>query len=304
MAWSGVALSSAETTNKAADKPLLGGLQAGDTYSAGRWVATTTGVFTDTDITDAQTPVDLAFDRYHHARTQVDSGSAGTAFSLLADLGATPGDVDGVLFVDHNLGTTMGGGTVTAQIADDSAFSTNLQTLASHTVTASDDTRFAMWSLNDGTNNPARISGARYWRFTFSMSSSGAPAVGEVWLVRRRQLIHAPRMPYDDTGAMDIVTENSSGGVIFSYVDAERKAVRDVIIDNADSTETTDLEGWWDDRSGGKAFIWCEVPGTSPHLFHIMKLTNNRHAGPIQVGSYRVWSIPMTEQAPHLALES
>jgi len=313
MAFSGGPLSSAELANKAADKPIINGRQAGDLTSAvTKWVVgTITGTTAALDDTDPQFPAKLALDRKHHAATRPDT--ADTLFTFAVSLLEQPTDpinsnkiaVDMIHMMETNFGD-LGGATLVFQVADDILHLTNNTTVATLVYASGSDAnvRRTILDLDDGTNDPARIV-SQFWRIGITLGASGIPQIGEFWLGRRRQLIHQTQRPATDLNQQSTIIGNESdSGVLQEYTKSVGKAVRNDLIVNNDTVELSDINGWWSDGvRAGRGFTYIEKPETAQDTFHVFKVSDNAKRLPLVGPVDREFALSLIEQGPHLELE-
>lgn len=251
MAWSSAALAAQETTDFAADLPILVGSNVGDTLASARWNAT--GSLADADATATNYPATLGMDRKGNHLTK--PSTAGTTRYWMADLGASVGDFDVAMLIGHNMGT-IGDGTAVLEIADDNAFTSNLQTIGTFDPDPdTSDARIVLTTLKHTGAVPLRYSGARYVRLNFTFSGSQTPQFGELWLGRRRQLSVAPLLVgYDNTGEESTRREfvADDGNATLYGIGPRRKVVpAEFVLGTSHSAEVGTVLSWWDECYGG-----------------------------------------------------
>jgi len=261
MAWSGADISAADLAFAAADKPILAGINALRAPQAASWG---TGPST-ADRVDADYPASRLYDGRTHLRTRPSAAAASHWLSV--QLSATVADFDGVLIVNHNLS----GKQIDVRIANNSTWSSGNETIA--TTTPSDNSRVAFLDLQDaGASVAQRFSGVPYF-FLFLFGTSWTPEIGEIWLIRRRQMEHFPRLPFDpNMYAADYVARQTKSGAISTYVNHEGRQDLSASF-SADSTSEKDEFNSFiiDSGYGSKPFVWIEKPASEPEKFRIIQ---------------------------------
>lgn len=307
MAWSSAALSAQETTDFAADLPILIGTNPGDNVADARWNAT--GSLADADTSASGYPAAAGIDRKGNELTK--PSSAGTTRYWMADLGATPPDIDCAILFSHNLGA-IGSGTVALQFADDAAFTVNLITVGTFNPNPDTDTRRAvLFSLFHTGAVPLRYSLARYVRLVFTFGSSQTPQFGEIWLGRRRQLSAAALLSgYDneeeESGAEEF--EADDGNVRLYALSPRRRVVSAQFkLGTGNSGEAGVVKSWWSDCKGAsKPCVIVLQPSSAPQDTAMLVTASRRLARPILAlpsssWSKRDWSVQFREADTFLA---
>ena len=141
MAWSAAALGAQEIADATANYPCLVGIHAGDSIVDARW--NETGSLADDDTSETGYPASNAADRRGDVPTKPDA--AASTWYWMIDLGAAAADFDMAAIFGHNFGT-IGGLTVTLEIADDNAFTSGHETIATWTPLTS-NTRLVSYAL-------------------------------------------------------------------------------------------------------------------------------------------------------------
>lgn len=302
MAWSSAVLTSDEVTLAAADKPLLAAKNAAASVSATSQWRTSGSWASGSDGTHADYPATNGYDFGGDHDTR--PSSAQTTWYYLMQWASGAPDFDLAVILGHNFGT-IGGLTVTLEIADDNAFTTNLQTIATWTPGTSND-RLVSLSLKHTGSNALRYSTVPYARMKLTKGSSFTPQFTEIWLGRRRQLRHAANRPHglDNTrsGVSEFVSQ--SGGMVrttFYKGQAERRFQWDV----ANATEISDVKSWWSESEyGTRPFIYIEKPNANPGDAHFMWSESDGLSLPEVGPGHRLFDLPMVEQTPFLSAEA
>lgn len=307
MAWSTADVGATELALMALDKPIISAANALYDADAVEWSAA--GSFAGADITLSGYPIARAYDGHTHLQTK--PNAAATTQYLLFNLDSAATDIDFIAIMGHNFGT-IGGLTVTAEISDVSTFSgadPSTKEIASWSPGSSND-RLIELELNhsgSGSSNAQRYSTVPYFRLKMTKVSSFTPAIGEIILGRRRQLKHAPNMPWDDKNLSSEVRRTTSvSGVVTQYVFHKGRRELEANFNPHEVTYKDQFETWFksDAAFGTRPFIWIDEPSTSPEAYHLMVLEPEFQfpgVGPHE----RNYKIKAVEQGPHfLALES
>lgn len=299
MAWSSAELSSDEQTYAAADKPILGANAAAGELVASRWTATDSGTFSSTDITDSDKPISRLFDGLPGLQTTPDSVQ--TDYTICLQFDAPGIEFDGILYLNHGL-YTNGVTSLKLQIADDSTFSSNLQTLSDINPSAkSSDARLADLSLYHTGTTARRYSDVIYARITLTRGINFTPSIGQIVFLRRRQLKHQPDRPWDPTDQhSNIESYEALDGTIYSTVRYRGRREIRATLPYLDSTRQGDVLSWWSDiEQGSYPFVWIDSPGTAPSEWWLMRLSDAVLSLPYSTGGqYRDLEIEATEQGP------
>lgn len=265
MAWSGADISTADLAFAAADKPIIAGINALRDPQSIKWATTANGA----DITLAANPAVRAYDGLTHLRTK--PNTSGTEFWLSVQLSATVDDFDGVLVVNQS-GLSGVSALLEVRISDDAGWTSNQETIASTTV--STDARVAFLDLQDsGASVAQRYSTVPYFFLRFTDASTFTPEVGEVWLLRRRQMEHFPRLPFDpNMYNADYIARQSKSGAISTYVNHDARQDLSARFSADSDAEKTEFNSFIADCGyGSKPFIWVEKPNSEPEKFRIIQ---------------------------------
>lgn len=294
MAWSSAALSADELAQMAADKPILGGSQVLEDATDAQWRQS--GSFASgSDETDSDWPARRAYDRQDYLQTRPDSSQ--NTWYMIFQLPAV--EFDFLAIFNHG----MGGETVSAEVADDNAFSTNLQEI--YSVTAGGG-RIVSFSLKHTGSDALRYSSVDYFRLKV-VGTNILPRLGEIWLGRRRQLDQQPLVPWDEKAKRSSVDYfESASGVRHAYIRNQGQRLMAATFNPHTTTYKDAIENWFSDCDyGGSPFVYCDKPTTSPTDAVVMSLDAPELVFP-QVGPFeRNVTIMASELGPnYLALES
>lgn len=258
------ALTQAQISAAAGDRPMVlasHAIYAARTAAAFRLGWSTTGSFANPlTADDPQSPAYSVFD-FQFNRFAKPSALATTWYFLL-DFGASVQAFDAALILGHNFGT-IGGLTITLQVADDAAFATNLRTLATWTPGASNK-RLVNLTLGGGNN---AYSSVEYARLVITTAGAAfAPQIGEIVLSSRRQMNMGALLPYNqDAEESDVVDFTARSGVRTRYVRNKGQKVLGGTIFTANAADAAPVLGWWTDCAlGSLPFAWIEHPNSAP----------------------------------------
>jgi hypothetical protein len=257
-------ISAADLAFAADDKPILAGINALESPQLVKWAATANG----TDITVAGYPTSRAYDRLGHLRTK---STAGTERWFHMQLNASPADFDGVLI----WGTEgLDGLTVAVWIAD-TADATGGVGVAEEiaTTTASGTERIAFLDLQHSAASVAQRYSSVPYLFLKITGASFTPEIGEVWLIRRRQMSHFPRLSWDPNNyGVDQVTKKSRSGVGVNYVN---HSGRQDLVASFNPSLTADQDNFKsliaDTGYGTKPFVFIDDPNSEPEKFRVIQ---------------------------------
>jgi len=313
MPYSAAALTGAETTGFDADKPLLV-VQKALTATDAEW--TTTGDLSGSgdSQTDASFPGSRAHDDIGSLITKIRSDSAPISaaspkyFNFEFGAGIS---FDTLLILDHNFNS--GGFTsVSLELADNDAFSSNVIEIGKYTVDGTTDNRILITNLNSAggsstyssSGTAQRYSSVERCRLKIEHSGSKTPALGEVFLGTRYQLQKNPDVPWDNKAEFSETTEfKALSGLTRRYVRYRGQATRNLRSPIADSAEITVIEDWWDaTEEGTRPFLYVETPSSAAKPYLMIMDTpalNFPLVGPFE----RVLAFSMTEQPPYLSRE-
>ena len=303
-------LTAAETAGVSADKPMLVS-QSLVSPTVARW--NDAGTTTDAATTAADGPAVRAFDNIGSLQTK-DTSADLTARYLVFDIGASSTiSFDTCLILNHNL-NSGGFQTVSLEIADDAAFTSNLIEIFKYTVSGTSDDRLLCTNLNsaggsstyDANGTAQRYSGVRFVRVKITAASGTArqAKIGEVWLGTRYQLQRNPDVPWNNKDEFSQVTEfKALSGLTRRYVHYRGQAVRSFRASISASAEITVIENWFNGiNEGTNPFLYIETPSSAAEAY-LMILDNTALNFPLVGPFERVLSFSMTEQPPYLSRE-
>jgi hypothetical protein len=310
MAYSAANLATAETTGFNADKPMLVS-QSLVSPTVARW--NDAGTTTDAATTAADGPAVRAYDNIGSLQTK-DTSADLTARYLVFDIGASSTiSFDTCLILNHNL-NSGGFATVSLEIADNAAFSSNLIEIFKYTVSGTDDDRLLCTNLNsaggsstyDANGTAQRYSSVRFVRLKITASAGTArqAKIGEVWLGTRYQLQRNPDVPWNNKDEFSEVTEfKALSGLTRRYVHYRGQAVRSFRASISASAEITVIENWFNGiNEGTNPFLYVETPSSAAEPY-LMILDNTALNFPLVGPFERVLTFSMTEQPPYLSRE-
>lgn len=268
MPHANVTLSQEERDAAAADKPLLSSRNSAEDQTAMEWNEVGTVAATDRNLTDF--PPENAVDTFLHVETKPNTGAVTSNEWYLILTLPTGVEYDWAGVFGHNFATLPGAVLVELQIADDAAFSVNLETIASWSPGAS--TKRLVELVLDLSSVPVglaqRFTGDHFARLRIT-NGGGAdfvPEVGELVLGRRRQLKHQPNRPWGPDNVRRLARFfTGGGGGRIAHVDAERLFHYVGQIEPADTVRIQDIVDLRDDSLGfTRPIVWISKPATVP----------------------------------------
>jgi hypothetical protein len=301
MTWTSAARSAAEIAARSAGAPYLMGHHIGDGLRP-IWTSDT-GAHTDADESATGAPAYFAIDR-SGARETYPTGTADEwwlSFGAISDIGGLPG-IDSLLLLS-NLGGLGFDVTVAVEVADNAAYSTNLET-----VHAFVPTQAMRWV--DHFDDRWFGDAGSYIRLHFTAATAFTPRIRECWIGRTRQLrglYSTGRDAFGTSSGLDIAgAERASTTARDKAVGRNVWPVRLRLKDNAPSLlDTASARDWWADIDSGAApFVWHPRPSTSQHDARIMAteaegLDLPRENGPAEQHLEQTWR----EMPPYRATE-
>ena len=312
MAYSAANLATAETTGFSADKPMLVS-QSLVSPTVARWNDAWTT--TDAATTAADGPAVRAYDNIGSLQTKDTSADLATRY-LVFDIGASSTiSFDTCLILNHNMNSGANPfATISLEIADNAAFSSNLIEIYKYTVSGTSDDRLLCTNLNsaggsstyDANGTAQRYSSVRFVRLKITASAGTArqAKIGELWLGTRYQLQRNPDVPWNNKDEFSQVTEfKALSGLTRRYVHYRGQALRTFRASISASAEITVIENWFNGiNEGTNPFLYIEKPssGAEPYLMVLdTPALNFQLVGPFE----RILSFSMTEQPPYLSRE-
>jgi len=298
MAWSSAAISATYLAARALDKPMLIGANElrPDRVSSIQW--RTSGSFSSgSDGTATNGPARRAGDGFTSMYTYP-SSAANTWYYLMK--WTTAATFDALVIIGHNFGT-IGGLTVTLDVADDDAFSSNLQTIATISPGSSNDRSVALTLKHTG-SDPRQYTGVTRARLKVTKGSSHTPQFSELILGRSHQLTYKPDIEYATFNEESSTDESETlTGEVGGVTNYERRKLLEADLTLQDETEATKIKDWWSDCKGGtKPFVWIEEPTTTPSSAMLMMLSEKRAPLNYIDGALQTYRISAREQSPFL----
>jgi hypothetical protein len=294
--WTSAAFLAAETAARTAGRPLLIGSHLGD-GTLPIWTSDT-GAATDTDEAATGAEGYYAVDR-RGSRQSYPGTTAATEWWLV--LGAVSGTFDHLALINTNLASlAIAGGIVCeVQVADNAAFSTNLETVYSATPTQD------RWL----DRMDERWTGFGYARLHLTAASAFVPRLGEAWIGHSRQLRGGIRTGRDVYGLSSrLGLTSAEGPSVISRaraLGAHRWPASIRVLDTAPTLlDSASVRAWWAETDYGVRPFLYRASVASPHRVHIMtteatELDLPRASGPYEQVLEQTW----TETPPFQAAE-
>ena len=217
---------------------------------------------------------------------------------------------DTVVIMGHNFGNvTSSGGSITADIvASDNGGSVTLSDAI--TISSGDNSRLVFTFLYDTSGSkpsfPKRVQIPGSTRRVMlrlqnvAKTTSTKPALGEMWVGQRRQLLHNPNLPFDDKSETGMVSDfESKSGLTQRYVYHRGKALRRIDKSVVDSDELSAIESAYDDSDDfTKPIIYIENQSNASPDAYLMLAESPTLSLPLQGPFERVFSTSLIEQPP------
>jgi hypothetical protein len=261
MPYSSAIRAASEAAAYALDKPMLIGANRARTLAAASQWRTSGSWASGADGTAGSGDTSRASDDYDHLRTF--PASSETEWFYLLNLGAAPGTVDSLAILNPY---GLSGVQIDLQLADNSAYSTNLVTVAS--VTPSDIKRVIVLDLHHTGDVPLRYSSAQWWRLRFTKGGAAIlPRFGEVVLGNSLQLSHKPDRPYyDGTTRSSAERFESYSGVVTDAVRHRGRRHLSATLALTAQAEADAVRSFFEDDidAGTRPFLWVDDPLTLP----------------------------------------
>lgn len=295
MTWTSAAYSAAEIAARTAGRPLLVGSHLGD-GTLPLWTSDT-GAATDTDEAAAGAEGYYAVDR--RGSRQSYPGTAADEWWFV--LGAVSGDFDTLALINSNLASLAipGGIVCEVQVADNAAFSLNLETVYSATPTQD------RWC----DRMDERWSGFGYARLHLTAGAAFTPRLGEAWIGRSYQLrggIRTGRDVYGLSSTLGLTaTEGPSVISRARALGAHRWPTSIRVLDTEPTLlDSASVRAWWTDIDRGTRPFLYRASVSSQHRVHIMTTEATELDLPRSSGPYeQVLEQPWTETPPFQAAE-
>jgi hypothetical protein len=299
MAYSSAALSANVLAAMAADKPLILGTNVLRDMAAADLQWRTTGSFSSgSSGTDTSYPTRRLYDGYVSLATR--PSSAQNTWYLLMQWSSAVA-FDSICIIGHNFGAM----TVTLQVADDAAFTSNLVTLATWTLAGATLKRQTSFALTHAGGSALKYSAVSYARLKFD-GTSLRPEIAEILLGERRQLLHNPAEPWaPDDYHSEVSDVRTLGGQMTRYMWYRGQRRISAELSTYDTASATDLVTLYttDLAYGTKPFLWVDQPTTAPQKAFLMMLDDPDQSIPYDGPCERNWQIEATEQGDRFVSE-
>lgn len=292
MAVSSSALNATYVANAARDKPLLVGLNRVRAASSvqwrtsGSWASGSNG----TDTTNG--PTSYLSDGFVGLRSK--PSSSATTWYLLFDFGANV-TFDSLFILDHNFGS-IGGLTVSLEVADTSNYVTNLVQVSSLSP-GSSSRRLVDLVLESG-GGSALVYSAQYARLKLTKGSAFTPQISELYLGLRRQLTRNPNREYAEDNLRTYASRHTGGTRrTTTYIHSAGQQILNARFEPDDATEQADIRAFWktDIRMGRDPFIWVPKPASDPQSAYLMNAPLSLELPDFNPGQFR-WDLVSEEQ--------
>ena len=287
MAWSYYTLDSDFTAAVGANKPFMAANSIISPTTA-KW--TEVGGVASTDRTHADYPACRAYDGFVDFITKPNTTSSSTWYYVL-DLGSLRYFNAAALI---GFGSWAPGATViTVEVADNSTFATNLTEIATLTVGTN---RTPIAYVSDGT----KLCRAQYVRIKFAAASPFTPQVGEIILMRTRQLKTNPDEPWDVNGmASNTESSTTAGGKVFQVRNYTRqRTINAALVAHEDKWAAEILGFHRDHCRGNGTFVWCDRSGDWPEEWNLMCRDSEDFSFPVSDYCRREFPLEAHEQGP------
>lgn len=298
-----------EQTAYDADKPMMVATNNSDkiTKASSGWFDAYNGATDDTDESVISNARVRAYDRIGALTVASDTARTSPAFRLAFGSDVT---FDTVVIMGHNFGdVTNSGSDITVDLVANGAATT---TTISDTITVAsgDNSRLVFTFLYDTSgakpSYPQRVTlGTSNRKLNIRLqnvsgSTSTKPAIGEVWVGQRRQLMHNPNLPFDDKSETGLVSDFASkSGLTQRYTSHRGKALRTISKSVTDSNELAAIEAAFDDSDDfTKPIVWIENPSNASPDAYLMLAESPTLSLPLQGPIERVFGTSLIEQPP------
>jgi len=298
-----------EQTAYDADKPMMVATNNSDkiTKASSGWFDAYNGATDDTDETVVSNARVRAYDRIGALTVASDTARTSPAFRLAFGSDVT---FDTVVIMGHNFGdVTNSGSSITVDLVATGAATTSTISDAI-TVASGDNSRLVFTFLYNTSgakpSYPQRVTlGTSNRKLNIRLqnvsgSTSTKPAIGEVWVGQRRQLMHNPNLPFDDKSETGLVSDFASkSGLTQRYTSHRGKALRTINKSVTDSNELAAIEAAFDDSDDfTKPIVWIENPSNASPDAYLMLAESPTLSLPLQGPIERVFGTSLIEQPP------
>lgn len=300
-----------ETARLALDRPLFVSSNQASSYNtaaqwrtSGSWASGSSATYSDGVLSHVTS---RAWDGRAEPFTRA-SAVSGSLTYLLFDLANVTFDAIAIIGHDFAIHGTTG---VAVQIADDNAFTTNLQTIAQWSSSpwlGTATRRLVDVTLGGGGLHSGVVVGARYtsvrW-LRIQVTTTTAPGIGEVFIGQRQQLPHRPNGPQDETvlDGVDDTAETEAG--VIQGVRRLGGRFNTELAWSPDSQAYEDLfrDAWAGAAYGTKPLLYLPNPSTSLRTAYLCRPDRAMAVTPI--GPYeREVRLSLLEQSPFVAGET
>ena len=298
-----------EQTAYDADKPMMVATNNSDkiTKASSGWFDSASGGTDDTDETVVSNARVRAYDRIGALTVASDTARTSPAFRLAFGSDVT---FDTVVIMGHNFGdvTNSGSDIIVDLVANGAAVTKTISDTI--TIASGDNSRLVFTFLYDTSgakpSYPQRVTlGTSNRKLNIRLqnvsgSTSTKPAIGEVWVGQRRQLMHNPNLPFDDKSETGLVSDFASkSGLTQRYTYHRGKALRTINKSVTDSNELAAIEAAFDDSDDfTKPIVWIENPSQSSPDAYLMLAESPTLSLPLQGPIERVFGTSLIEQPP------
>lgn len=297
--WSRAALTAAQIATAAADVPMLvsgnvagDGIQDPEWRSGGLW---TTGL--DETVTDAglRQRTTRVFDGLATVTTR---GGSSVDNALLFELDSVAFDV-AALWVPNLV--TIDPDAVRLEIADDEAFSSNLEVLAEWT----SDYGRRLVEVQLGGGDGYRYSDVRYLRVVFDNGAALPIRVAEVYLGTRYSPDHAPEIEEDEDATESRWLEAEADDGDTQRVPLWTRRLNTTLRWRPDTTAYVDLFRDWHagTRWGADPALYIPTPASDPRICYLVMPPTDLAIENQGAMAHEV-AIGLREQAPYVAKEN
>ena len=298
-----------EQTAYDADKPMMVATNNSDkiTKASSGWFDAYNGATDDTDETVVSNARVRAYDRIGALTVASDTARTSPAFRLAFGSDVT---FDTVVIMGHNFGdVTNSGSDITVDLIATGAATTSTISDAI-TVASGDNSRLVFTFLYNTSgakpSYPQRVTlGTSNRKLNVRLQNVDGtttikPAIGEVWVGQRRQLMHNPNLPFDDKSETGLVSDFASkSGLTQRYTYHRGKALRTINKSVTDSNELAAIEAAFDDSDDfTKPIVWIENPSNASPDAYLMLAESPTLSLPLQGPIERVFGTSLIEQPP------
>lgn len=298
MAYSSAALAAYESARFALDKPVFLTQAIPISPTSAKWHNSGS----TTDRTDPDYPARRAYDGLPGFVTKPTTVSADKEWYYELGISAAGVEFDALAIIGHNLGTLHAGGalTVTLEVSDAANFAGAVSVPITVTAGAS-NYRMLILDLHHTGAVPLRYSAVRYARIKIIRGATNfTPEIGELLLLRRRQMKYAPSLPYDPTSLHSVSeTARTMGGVNYRTSYASGFYHLSATLVSHESGYVADaIAAFRDTNYGTHPFVWLPLPTSAPTSWYLLNIDDPDFDYPVEGLAKRTWQLEATEQGP------